>query len=181
MENPGKPSLCMPSAKVNRVHRRSSEVFDNFSYLIFGRTLCDAENPTSSAGLLAMHAPVHQHTPGYHGHWLGALLHTHANTAQRGSIPIPYAMFYDPHILSLICITTLPWLNYSCHDKSALGAICAALFAIASLLTPILGLLCLMYCFTVVQAPDPNQRADYDVLPGMRRWDGIPTHDFTLV
>jgi hypothetical protein len=49
------------------------------------------------------------------------------------------------------------------------------------MLTPILGLLCLMYCFTSVQAPDPNQRTDYDVLPGMRKWNGQPSHDFTLV
>ena len=35
--------------------------------------------------------------------------------------------------------------------------------------------------FTVAQAADPNQRSDYDVLPGMKRWDGQPSHDFTLV
>ena len=30
----------------------------------------------------------------------------------------------------------------------------------------------------MVAAPNPNQQKDYDVLPGMRRWNGIPFHDF---
>ena len=29
-----------------------------------------------------------------------------------------------------------------------------------------------------VTAPNPNQQKDYDVLPGMKRWNGIPFHDF---
>ena len=30
----------------------------------------------------------------------------------------------------------------------------------------------------LVVAPNPNQVKDYDVLPGMRRWNGIPFHEF---
>lgn len=31
-----------------------------------------------------------------------------------------------------------------------------------------------------IVAPNPNQQKDYDVLPGMKRWNGIPFHDFAL-
>ena len=33
--------------------------------------------------------------------------------------------------------------------------------------------------FTCVHAPNPNQVRDYDVLPGMRRWNGIPFNEFS--
>ena len=113
--------------------------------------------------------PLHFPT-GMHGYWVDTHHHTCTNTAQQGRIiPISYAMFFD--ILSLICITatTIPTPHHGYHNPSIFERFAAVILTVLQMLTPILGLLCLMYCFTSVQAPDPNQRTDYDVLPGMRK------------
>ena len=38
----------------------------------------------------------------------------------------------------------------------------------------------ILYILDCAICPNPNQRFDYDILPGMKEWDGIPYHDFLI-
>ena len=105
---------------------------------------------------------LHSHT---HGRWLGAWVRAR-NTAKRGSITdISYfAYLSDPFLFLCITANTLPWLyykyssgHYGCYSRSPLEALRTAIMTVVSLITPLLGLICLMCCFTVRhrRAPSP--------------------------
>merc|ERR1711995_252268 len=74
-------------------------------------------------------------------------------------------------VLAMLMIGLYP--NTKCNPKQMVKGMSNAI-------TKGMKIMLVLSFVPLVVAPNPNQQKDYDVLPGMEKWNGIPFHDFAL-